>query len=296
MSNLDYSIKPIGQLRAELEVAAAEWPLAEGTVFEEANCGGVRCEWIRAPRVPGSDRGNDAAIYLHAHGGGYYRGSSRVDAAICSHLCAQTGAHCLSVNYRRPPDEGFFPAALDDLHSVWHWLTSAEGGDISPSQVVVGGSSAGGGLSLALLLKIRDEGGTLPAATVAVSPWTDLTQSGESFATNAAHGPDREYLNHWAGVYLNGADPKDPYSSPLFAQLHGLPPILVQAGGDETMLDDSTAFAAAAAGAGCSVFLEVYAGQPHSFQHEVATKEVAREAVGRMAQFVLRWAGQAAKR
>jgi len=294
VSNLNYAIKPVAQLRAEIETAATQWALAEGTVFVEANCGGVACEWIDVPHPIRSEREEDRTVYLHAHGGGYYRGSSRVDAAFCSHLCAEADARCLSVNYRRPPDEGVFPAALDDLYTVWRWIISPEGGGVPPEKIAVGGTSAGGGLCLALLLKIRDEGGPLPAAAAVVSPWTDLTQSGESFVSNAAHGPDREYLSYWADVYLDGVDAKTPYASPLFASLHDLPPVLVQAGGQETMLDDATAFAAAAARAGCSINLEVYADQPHSFQHEAAENEVAREAITRLAHFVRRWvdAGQ----
>ena len=283
MTDLKYDIEPVGVLREEIEKTAAQWGLAAGTAFEEANCNGVHCEWITAD----SDQ-STGMTYLHAHGGGYYRGSSRVDAALCSFVCADSGARCLSVNYRRPPDEGVFPAALNDVFAAWQWLTSKSGGGVPASRVVVGGTSAGGGLCLALLLKVRDEGGELPAGALAVSPWTDMTQSGESYVTNAAHGPDREYLEHWGRVYLNGADPKNPYASPLAGDLRLLPPMLIQVGGNETMLDDSTAFAAAAARAGCTVTLEAYAGQPHSFQHEAATKEVSREAVSRMAQFLRR--------
>lgn len=285
MSNLKYAIKPVDVLRAEIEEAASQWELAAGTTFKEVECNGVSCEWIgAASELPASD-----AVYLHMHGGGYYRGSARVDAAVCSFACADSGVRSLSVNYRRPPDEGVFPAALDDVFAVWQWLTSAEGGGVAAEKVVVGGTSAGGGLCLALLLKIRDEGGELPAAAIAVSPWTDMTQSGQSFESNAEHGPARDYLAHWGQVYLSGADPKHPYASPLFGDLRGLPPLLLQVGGSETMLDDATAFAAKAARAGCSVFLQVYAGQQHSFQHGAAGDKTAREAVAQMGQFIRCW-------
>lgn len=288
MPDLEYEVKPVSELREVIETAAAQWPVAEGTTFESVTCDGVSCEWIDVPDVLGGSNTDDV-VYLHAHGGGYYRGSSRVDAAICSHLCEMTGASCLSVNYRRPPDEGVFPAPVDDMYAVWCWLTRADGGGISPSKVVVGGTSAGGGLCLALLLRIRDEGGVLPAGAIAVSPWTDMTQSGVSFETNAEYGPKKDYLEHWAGVYLNGADANHPYASPLFADLSGLPPLLIQVGGHETMLDDASLFAASAARAGCAVTLEVYPGQGHSFQHNVGTDDVAREAVIHMGQFVGRW-------
>lgn len=284
MPDLEYEVKPVSELREAIEKAAAQWPLAEGTTFESVMCDGVSCEWVDVSNA------NERVVYLHVHGGGYYRGSSRVDAALCSHLCEMAGIRCLSVNYRRPPDEGVFPAPVDDLYAVWCWLTRADGGGISPSNVVVGGTSAGGGLCLALLLRIKDEGGVQPAGALPVSPWTDMTQSGISFQTNAEYGPDQSYLAHWAKVYLDGADPKHPYASPLFGDLAGLPPLLIQAGGHETMLDDASAFVAAAARAGCAVTLEVYPEQGHSFQHDVGTKAVAREAVMHMAQFVKRWA------
>jgi len=283
MPDLEYDVKPVGQLRDDIEKASQKWPLAEGTVFEAVDCGGVSCEWISVPESK-SD-----VVYLHAHGGGYYRGSSRVDAALCSHLCAMTGARCLSVNYRRPPDEGVFPAPVDDMFAVWQWLTGSNGAGVSPSKIVIGGTSAGGGLCLATLLRIRDEGQAMPAAALPVSPWADLTQSGVSFKTNETYGPKKSYLDHWAGVYLNGADAKHPYASPLFADLKGLPPLLIQVGGHETMLDDASMFAAAAARAGCAVTLEVYPEQPHSFQHDVGTKDISREAVEHMAQFLKRW-------
>lgn len=113
-----------------------------------------------------------------------------------------------------------------------------------------------------------------------------MTQSGESFETNAEYGPAREYLEHWSKVYLDGADPRPPYASPVYGALTGLPPMLIQVGGNETMLDDASGFAAKEARAGCQVTLEVYAGQGHSFQHEAATSSVAREAVDRAAAFV----------
>ena len=284
MAELKYDIKPVAELRETIEQTAATWELAPGTSFEEAVCDGVGGLWISSV----SDRSDFGSVYMHIHGGGYYRGSARVDASVCSFVCAGAGVQCLSVNYRRPPDEGVYPAAVDDVHTAWKWLIHPSGGNVSPDRVVVGGTSAGGGLCLALLLKIRDEGGELPSGAIPVSLWTDMTQSGESFETNVEYGPARDYLEHWGRVYLDGADPKTPYASPLFGDLSGLPPMLIQVGGNETMLDDATAFAAKAARAGCQVTLEVYRGQGHSFQHQAATSAVAMEAVDRMAAFVMR--------
>jgi monoterpene epsilon-lactone hydrolase len=160
--------------------------LAEGTEFETVDADGVDCEWItatcKAP-TPLSD-----ACYFHVHGGGYYRGSSRVAAPVCSHIAGLAGIKCLSVNYRTAPEHKW-PIGVDDTFTAYSWLVSPTGGNIDPSRVICGGDSAGGGLILALLLKLRDtDPSKLPAGATPLSPWTDLTQSSETFVTNADSG------------------------------------------------------------------------------------------------------------
>lgn len=160
--------------------------LAEGTAFEVVDANGVPCEWITAECKASSPISD--ACYFHVHGGGYYRGSSRVAAPVCSHIAGLAGVKCLSVNYRTAPEHKW-PIGVDDTYTAYNWLISPTGGNFEPSKVIVGGDSAGGGLILALLLKLRDTDSTkLPAGAVPLSPWTDLTQSSETFTTNADSG------------------------------------------------------------------------------------------------------------
>ena len=130
MADLKYDIKPVAELRETIERTAASWELAPGTTFEETICDDVPCVWISAD----TDTAVKDAVYLHIHGGGYYRGSARVDGAVCSLICGITGVRTLSANYRRPPDEGVFPAAIDDVYAVWKWLTEPSGGNVSPGR------------------------------------------------------------------------------------------------------------------------------------------------------------------
>ena len=147
--------------------------LADGTAFTEVNCGGTPCEWVKATCKAESKL--EGAVYFHMHGGGHYRGSSRVAAPVRSHIASLAGIDCLSVNYRVAP-EHVWPAAVDDAFAAYSWLISS---GVSPSNVIVGGASAGGDLCFALLLKLRDERPELlPAGAIGISPWTDLTQSG----------------------------------------------------------------------------------------------------------------------
>jgi acetyl esterase/lipase len=213
--------------------------LAQGTVFTAVQCGGVPCEWIRTEcQAPSKLAG---AVYFHMHGGGHYRGSSRVAAPVCSHLSSLAGIDCLSVNYRLAPEHKW-PIAVDDAFCAYTWLVSPEGGAVSPDRVVVGGDSAGGDLCFSLIIKLRDHAPELlPAGAIGLSPWVDLTQSGATFATNADSGVancDKSYLDHWSAEYLGSADGRA--ASPLFSDLDGLPPMLIQCGGGETMLGART--------------------------------------------------------
>jgi monoterpene epsilon-lactone hydrolase len=246
-------------------------PLFPGTTFRKLTIDGVPCEWIV---TPGSEA--SPVVYLHLHGGGYYRGNTRIEAPGTSVCVGLARVRCLSVDYRvsPPSTDGYraaaFPAAVDDCFAAYRWLISRDGGGVDPRHVVVGGCSAGGGLAVALLLRIREEAGRcpMPAAAVPLSPWTDLTQSGRSYYYN--HGRckyiTKGYLDWASKLYLDGQDPKHPLASPLFAEtLAGLPPMLIIAGGHETMLEDATRLAAKAAADGCEVLCEIYPGVSHGF-------------------------------
>src|SRR5262249_49424454 len=150
---------------------------------------------------------------------------------FCSRLSRACGVRVLAADYRLAPEHRF-PAAVDDCVATWRWLL-AQG--VAPGNVVVQGDSAGGGLGLALLLSLRDGRKPLPAAAVLCSPWTDLTQSGAAMERNAAADPtiSKAYLDRFADAYLNGADAGNPLASPLFGDLLGLPPLLIQVGSIE---------------------------------------------------------------
>jgi acetyl esterase/lipase len=270
----------IQELRRVLEESASKVPLLAGTNVRWVDAGGVAAAWIDAPRVQ-SDR-----VILFLHGGGYFRSSVAASKALAANISAAARFRCLSVEYRLAP-ENPFPAALDDADRAYQWLVSA---GFAPNRIVVAGISAGGGLGLALLLRLRDGSGLLPAAGVALSPWTDLTQSGDSYSTRAHVDPtvSKAYLDRMAALYLAGADPRHPLASPLHAELAGLPPLLIQVGTAETLMNDSTHFAARARAAGVDVCLETWEDMIHSWHDAAHRLPEAREALARVGEFARR--------
>ena len=252
-------------------------PLPDGASHQVVDAGGVPSEWVDVPESR-ADR-----VFLFIHGGGYYRGSARSTRSVCAWIAGATGSRVLSIDYRLAPEYPF-PAAIEDTHATYRWL-QAEG--IAAERIVVGGISAGGGLTLALLLAVRDAQEPLPAGAVPMSAWTDLAQTGETFITKAAVDPgiSKEYLDRFAGLYLDGTDPRTPLASPLYGKLQGLPPILMQVGSAETMLDDSLAFAERAREAGVEVTLEEWPDMFHGWQSQAYQLAEAREAVARIGDF-----------
>jgi acetyl esterase/lipase len=250
--------KTIDELRSEHASNGAAVPLPEGATFEPVDANGVPAQWVQAGEIA------DDRWFLFIHGGGYYRGSATATNATAVRISAETKARVLSIDYRLAPEHPF-PAAIDDTHTAYHWLLST---GAKPESTFVGGISAGGGLTLALLLRLRDAGEPLPAGAIPMSPWTDLTQSGDSFKRNAENDPiiSKAYLDRMASLYLNGADPKTPYASPLHGDLKGLPPLLIQTGSAEALLDDSTEFARKASKSGVNVTYEVWPEMFHGWQ------------------------------
>jgi monoterpene epsilon-lactone hydrolase len=221
-----------------------------------AQVGGVLGEWVEGT-------GATAAVLLYLHGGGYFGCSAQSHRPITVAFARQ-GFRVLAPNYRLAP-ENQFPAAVDDAVAVYRGLLS-EG--YSPERIVVSGDSAGGGLALSLLLTLRDEGTPLPAGAALFSPWTDLAATGESIRTNADrcamfHGPD---IGSSARYYLGEMDPRNPIASPLYADLTGLPPLLIHVGADEALRDDSTRLAERGRAAGVRVELKVWPVVPHAWQ------------------------------
>lgn len=268
----------IDDMRRRMAGAMRFVPVPPGGVrVREVDAGGIAAERI-LPRAASGDR-----HILYLHGGGYVGGSPEVYRPLVGRIAEAAGAELLCPDYRLAPEHPF-PAALDDAVAVYEWLL-AEG--IAPQRLAVAGDSAGGGLAFALLLRLRDMGRPLPAAVAALSPWTDLALTGASLQLHAAadpmlHPQDVAPVANW---YLAGADPRHPWASPLYGDPSGLPPALIQVGGDEILHDDAIRMADRLRAAGGIVELEVWPRMPHVWHLFAAVMPEARRAIGRIGRF-----------
>jgi monoterpene epsilon-lactone hydrolase len=264
--------------RQRMDEITSGAPLPDGTRAEPVSAGDVPAEWVDAPGVA-ADR---AILYLH--GGGYVVGSVRSHRALVARLAAASGARGLTVDYRLGPEHPF-PAAVDDAVAAYRWLVDT---GVDPGRIVVAGDSAGGGLTVSTLLALRDAGDPLPAGGVCISPWTDLACTGESMASRAAHDPlvQGAGLLEMAAAYLAGQDPRAPLASPVYAELHDLPPLLIHVGTSETLLDDATRLAARARAAGTDVDLEVWDDMIHVWHAFAPLLPEADEAIARVGEWV----------
>jgi len=235
--------------------------------------------------VPAEARRGHHILYLH--GGGYVAGSLALYRHLTWRFAAAAAVRLTAIDYRLAPEHPF-PAALDDAVAAWRALL-AEGAD--PRRCTVMGDSAGGGLTLALALRLRDQAEPLPAALVALSPWTDLAITGASSWLNAAADPmqNADDLLPLAAQYLGGADPRNPYASPLYGDPRGLPPTLLQVGSDEILRDDAVRMGERMGDAGCEVALEVWPRMPHVWHSFAPVLPEARQAIARIGAFVRRW-------
>jgi epsilon-lactone hydrolase len=258
----------VGEARANFAPAGPVPPVPDDVLVTEVTAGGVRAHWLAAPGAD-ADR-----VLLFLHGGGYRLGSLGSDGELAARLGRASGMRVLFPEYRLAPEHPF-PAAIDDVLAVWQWLRTDQ--QVSASSIAVAGDSAGGGLTVALLVATRDAGDVLPAAAVLMSPTVDLTSSGASMTDRADQDPisTPALLRQLASDYLAGADPKTPLASPLFASLSGLPPLLVQVGTADLLLSDSERLAEAAAEAGVDVTLEIGESLPHVYQLMLGTPEAA---------------------
>ena len=260
---------PLAERRASFTPGARLHEVPDDVLIEEVTAGGVPAYWLTAP---GADAGR---VLLFMHGGGYELGSLRSDGELAARLGRAGGMRVLFLEYRLAPEHPF-PAAIDDVLAAWRWLRGDEG--LSATSVAVAGDSAGGGLAVALLVGARDAQDRLPACAVLMSPTVDLTSSGPSMTERADQDPisTPAMLRQFASKYLQGADPKAPLASPLFASLNGLPPLLVQVGTADLLLSDSERLATAAIEAGVDVTLEIAEGLPHVYQLNLGTPEAAQ--------------------
>jgi monoterpene epsilon-lactone hydrolase len=273
--------RPVGwdERRKRLDEVGSIWPIASDVVLEAIDLDGVPGEFSI---VPGSD---PSRVLLFFHGGGYCSGSIVSHRRMVTEAGRAGGLRTLAVGFRLAPEHPF-PAAYDDALTAWRWLREQ---GIAANQIVVGGDSAGGGLTLALAMRLRDAGEQLPGCLWLASPWTDLTMSGATLETKDAVDPliHKGYLGELADAYVPaGMARTDPRISPLYADLRGLPPMLIQVGSAETLLDDSVRFAGAAGAADVAATLEIWPDMIHAWPLWNARLEAGRQALVRVGQFI----------
>jgi len=268
--------------RAGLENLVSLAPPPTDVRFTPTAAGGVPAEWVAADGA----RSDRAVLYLH--GGGYCIGSIRTHRQLATDLSRAADARVLLIDYRLAPEHPF-PAGLEDAVTAYRYMLDS---GVEPARAAIAGDSAGGGLTAATLLALRDRHFALPAAGVCLSAWVDLTLSGASIETKDSVDPivHRDGLDRMARAYLGGADPRTPLASPLFADLAGLPPLLIHVGSAETLLDDSTRFAERARAAGADVTLEVWDDMVHVWHAFTFILPEARQALERIGAFLRqRW-------
>ena len=264
--------------RAQYERAEKVFPTPPDVKVERVNAPAAPAEWLRPPSAePGR-------VVLYLHGGGYVIGSPRSHRHLAAAIAGAAGASALLLDYRLAPEHPF-PAAVEDATSAYRWLLDQA---IAPERIVIAGDSAGGGLTVATLLALREARVPLPAGGVCISPWVDLTCGGASYRTMAAADPivRRAGVEEMARAYLGATPPRTPLASPLFADLRGLPPLLIHVGSDEVLLDDAVQLAERAKAAGVDATLEIYDRMIHVWHWFLPMLDEAQTAVEAIGRFV----------
>lgn len=273
----------IEEARASYELRMSNLKLDPDVTTERIGAGGVPAEWVSTP-----DAAHDRVV-LYLHGGYYVTGSMRTHRVYLSRMSRATGARVLGLDYRRAP-ENPFPAALEDTLAAYRWLLS---NGFDPKKIAIGGESAGGGLTVAACVALRYVGDPVPGAAVCISSWADLAHTGDSITSNAAVDPTvtLERGTEMSRLYLAGRNPKTPLASPVYADLHGLPPMLIMAGSIEVLRDDSVRLAQKAKDAGVDATLEIWDDMPHNWPMYAHVLPEGRQAVDRVGEFVRRHLG-----
>jgi monoterpene epsilon-lactone hydrolase len=244
--------------RQGLEALSALTPVAPDINVEKTSIEGIPAEWVTAPNAV-EDR-----VFLYLHGGAYIMGSCNTHRYIASKLARSTAARVLVPEYRLAP-ENPFPAAIEDAVKVYRWLISS---GFAPDKIIIGGDSAGGGLTLATLISLKDEEEALPALAVLLSPWTDMEGTGESMETRADVDPwlSPDASRTTPALYIRDMDPRHPLVSPIYADLSGLPTMLVHVGNDEILLSDSARLVDRARASGVEITFKIWDEMWHVFQ------------------------------
>jgi phosphinothricin tripeptide acetyl hydrolase len=264
--------------RAQYERAEKVFPTPPDVKVERVNAPAAPAEWLRPPAAePGR-------VVLYLHGGGYVIGSPRSHRHLAAAIATAAGASALLLDYRLAPEHPY-PAAVEDATAAYRWLLDQA---IAPERIVIAGDSAGGGLTVATLLALREARVPLPAGGVCISPWVDLTCGGASYATKADADPivRRAGVEQMAQAYLGATPPRTPLASPLFADLRGLPPLLIHVGSDEVLLDDAVQLAERARIAGVDASIEVYERMIHVWHWFLPMLDEAQTAVDAIGRFV----------
>ena len=266
------------QRRKDIDARGVQYGLAQDVSVEPVNANGVRAEWTSTPQA---DR-NSALLYLH--GGGFVIGSLDSHRHLVSEAGRAANAWALALDYRLAPEHPF-PAAVDDSVSGYRFLLSR---GYKPGRIAIAGDSAGGGLVVSAMIAIRDAGLPQPACGWCISPWVDLEATGETMSTKASTDPSVQEAGilDMARMYLNGADPRQPLAAPIYADLTGLAPLLVQVGAAETLLDDAIRLAKTAGAADVRVDLQIWPEMVHVWHLFHPELKAGRRAIEQGGAFV----------
>jgi epsilon-lactone hydrolase len=275
--------RPVGwpDRRKRLDEVGSVWPVADDVKLIAVDVNGVAGEWSIAPDS------DPSRVLMFFHGGGYCSGSILSHRRLVTEAGRAARVRTLAMAYRLAPEHPF-PAAYDDALTAWRFLRDQ---NILAGHIALGGDSAGAGLAVALISRLRDAYEELPGCAWLISPWTDLTMSGPTLASKDAEDPlmHKAYLNELADAYLPaGTNRKDPRVSPLYANLRGFPPLLIQVGSAETLLDDATRFAAVAGATDVPVTLEIWPHMIHAWPLWNAHLEPGRHALADAGRFIRR--------
>jgi acetyl esterase/lipase len=280
--------KTVDAEKADVHAMRKTWHSASKVLWtamkvkvEQASVNGLNSEWLTPKGSP------DGKLLLYLHGGAYVMGNCATHRQLVSYLAKYSGVKALLPEYRLAPEHPF-PAAVEDAVGLYRWLL-ANG---YPAQnIVIAGDSAGGGLTMATLLSLREAGDPLPAAACLLSPWLDLAATGESMTTRAKKDPwfQPEDMPIVAAYYCNEDELRNPLVSPVYADLSGLPPLYIQVGQDEILLSDSTRAAEKVKAAGGDVAIEIWPGMWHVFQAFLHQMPESKKAVKKIGKFVRRF-------
>ncbi|MFN0108019.1 MAG: alpha/beta hydrolase [Blastocatellia bacterium] len=276
-SQADTKTLPVAERRRIDDEYGDQFPLPKGLTVKPITNADFKGEWVKA------NGARDDSVLLYLHGGAYVFCSPRSHRHLVAALSEATNSVAFALDYRLAPEHPF-PAAIEDSVEAYRWLLDQ---GFAPNRIVIAGDSAGGGLTIATMLSLRDAGLPLPAAGVCLSPWVDLTLAGASYSANAEAIATRDRLAGYVKLYLpETTDVRHPLVSPVFADLQGLPPLLIQVGAVEPFYDDSISLEATAEAGGVESTLEIWPEMIHVWHYFHSMLTEGRQAIARIGEFV----------